>query len=164
MLVTGVVRSDRRDVHWRKKPSVTSNISVQGYQNQTVSVTSMSSGCGSLYNFRLTAVLDLFPQLDHQKRVIAKSMKKQNCPSRYRRRHSRSVSSSRSLSSSGGNFMRKSPESYSRSRFRSCRSRSRSVESQRQEESSYTASISSSGSSRSNSPFQDRTDRGNTQE
>ncbi|KAJ8919099.1 hypothetical protein NQ315_012084 [Exocentrus adspersus] len=56
---------------------------------------------------------DLFPQLDHQKRVIAKSMKKQ-------RKRGKSASRSRNVSVS------KSPKSYSRSRFRHSHSRSRS--------------------------------------
>ncbi|XP_018576714.1 ribonuclease 3 [Anoplophora glabripennis] len=58
---------------------------------------------------------DLFPQLDHQKRVIAKSMKKQ-------RKRGKSVSRSRSIPS-----VTKSPKSYSRSRFRRSRSRTRST-------------------------------------
>ncbi|XP_060525203.1 ribonuclease 3 [Cylas formicarius] len=55
----------------------------------------------------------LFPQLDHQKRVIAKSMKKQK-------------KGGRSKSRSFDSLRRKSPESYSRNRFKS-RSRSRST-------------------------------------
>lgn len=65
-------------------------------------------------------VLDLFPQLDHQKRVIAKSMKKQ----KNRKHKSRSRSKSRLINRS------KSPESYSRNRFKKSRSRSGSRESQ----------------------------------
>jgi ribonuclease-3 len=61
--------------------------------------------------------LDLFPQLDHQKRVIAKSMKKQ----KNKKHHSRS----RSVMSSFG-FASKSPERYSRRRFNKSKSRSSS--------------------------------------
>jgi ribonuclease-3 len=60
---------------------------------------------------------DLFPQLDHQKRVIAKSMKKQ----KNKKHHSRS----RSVMSSFG-FASKSPERYSRRRFNKSKSRSSS--------------------------------------
>nr|AVK59427.1 Drosha-PA [Diabrotica virgifera] len=58
---------------------------------------------------------DLFPQLDHQKRVIAKSMKKQ--------KKGRSVSKSRSEQSAP-----KSPKRYSRSRFKRSSSMSSSSE------------------------------------
>ncbi|GJQ74766.1 drosha [Trypoxylus dichotomus] len=60
---------------------------------------------------------DLFPQLDHQKRVIAKSMKKQRNPKRRRR----SSSTSTTTSNSTNTFQPtrpKSPTSYSRNRFR----------------------------------------------
>lgn len=60
---------------------------------------------------------DLFPQLDHQKRVIAKSMKKQ-------RRKCRSTSRTKTIQS-----VPKSPERYSRSRFKKSSSRSRSSDS-----------------------------------
>ncbi|XP_064214170.1 ribonuclease 3 [Tribolium castaneum] len=59
---------------------------------------------------------DLFPQLDHQKRVIAKSMKKQKNKKRRR---------SRSRSGLKFGFRTRSPESYSRRRFQRSRSRSK---------------------------------------
>ncbi|KAK5650502.1 hypothetical protein RI129_001531 [Pyrocoelia pectoralis] len=67
---------------------------------------------------------DLFPQLDHQKRVIAKSMKKQKKHPRYGRRRHADFSRSRSRSCSRKTSGSK-PISRSKSRKRSkCRSRS----------------------------------------
>ncbi|KAI4457702.1 ribonuclease iii [Holotrichia oblita] len=60
---------------------------------------------------------DLFPQLDHQKRVIAKSMKKQRNPKRRRRSSSTSTTTT-SNSSTFQPIRPKSPTSYSRNRFR----------------------------------------------
>lgn len=58
-------------------------------------------------------LVDLFPQLDHQKRVIAKSMKKQKNKKR-----------SRSGTELAFGRRGRSPESYSRRRFKRSRSRS----------------------------------------
>lgn len=100
-------------------------------------------------------LLDLFPQLDHQKRVIEKSMKKQKYPNRYRRSRSRSSSSSRSLSSNSSNLRKGSPERSSRSQFRhTSRSRSRSVNSQKRRKKSFSSSTSSTYSSPCSSPEQ----------
>lgn len=108
-------------------------------------------------SLQISPVLDLFPQLDHQKRVIAKSMKKQKYPNRYRRSRSRSISSTRSLSCSF--FSKKSPERYSKGRFIR-RSRSRSVEYHRQSSRNDVSSISSASSSPDRSPCENANKEG----